>query len=232
VTSAAVTPAPEGQVTEQNPIINDPYSEPTQHWVFGEGEPRVEPGRRPSGYLPPVTKDGQLQITDQVILMEHVNNIRSRVREWRDERYPGASPITRELFDRWFDSENEPGAKVFFAQREAIETIAFLTEAPPDRRVGIEIPRPEAFERWATKLATGTGKTLVMAMVIAWSGLNKAANRQDTRFADAFLVVAPNLTVKERLRGIDGLDPQYPQSVYSSFNLIPGNSPGSSARCA
>jgi type III restriction enzyme len=224
---ASVTaPAAEGQVTEQNPIINNPYVEPTHHWVFGGGEPRIEEGRRPSGYLPPVTKDGQLQITDQVILMEHVNNIRGRVRQWREDGYPGATAITRELFDRWFDPENEPGAKPFFAQRESIEAIAFLTEAPDDRRVGIAIPRPEAFERWATKLATGTGKTLVMSMVISWSGLNKAANKQDTRFADAFLVVAPNLTVKDRLRGIGGLDPNNPQNLYRDFNLIPAQFSG------
>jgi type III restriction enzyme len=224
--STAVTPAPEGQVTEQNPIINDPYLEPTRHWDFGEGEPRIVEGRRPSGYLPAARPGEQLQITDQLILMDQVNRIRERVREWREQGYPGATAITRELFDRWFDPEREPGTRPFFAQQEAIETIAFLTEAPADRKVGIDIPRPEAYERWAVKLATGTGKTLVMAMAIAWSGLNKAANKQDTRFADAFLVVCPNLTVKERLLGIDGLQPSHPQSVYRSFNLIPGNFSG------
>jgi type III restriction enzyme len=220
-----VTPAPEGQVTEQNPIVNEAFVEPTRHWEFGEGEPRLVEGRRISGYLPPVQKDGQLTITDQVIEMEHVNKIRDRVREWR-QGYPGATAITRELFDRWFDPENEAGTKPFFAQREAMETIAFLTEAPPDRKVGISVPRYEAYERWAVKLATGTGKTLVMAMVIAWSGLNKAANKQDTRFADAFLVVCPNLTVKERLTGLDGLDSKHPESVYPRFNLIPTNFSG------
>src|SRR5438094_82971 len=96
---------PEGQVTEKNPIINSPYVEPTRHWEFGEGEPKVAEGRRESGYLPPVTKGGQLQITDHLILMEQVNRIRSRVREWREGGYPGATAITRELFDRWFDPD-------------------------------------------------------------------------------------------------------------------------------
>jgi type III restriction enzyme len=221
-----VTPAPEGQVTEQNPIINDAFSEPGWHWEFGEGEPIKRDGRRLSGYLPPVKKDGQLAITDQVIVMEGVNTIRGRVKEWREQEYPGATAITRELFDRWFDPENEAGAKPFFAQREAIETIAFLTEAPSDRLVGIDIPKTEDYVRWAIKLATGTGKTLVMAMVIVWSGLNKTANKQDARFSDAFLVVCPNLTVKERLSGPDGLDPKDPESVYPRFNLIPGNFSG------
>jgi type III restriction enzyme len=223
---SAVTPAPEGQVTEQNPIINDAFCEPEFHWEFGAGEPVKKPGRRPSGYLPPVKKDGQLMITDQVIVMEHVNTIRGRVKEWREGGYAGASAITRELFDRWFDEENEAGAKPFFAQREAIETIAFLAEAPADRLVGIDVPRTEEYVRWAIKLATGTGKTLVMAMVIVWSGLNKAANKQATRFSYAFLVVCPNLTVKERLSGPDGLVPTHPDSVYPRFNLIPTNFSG------
>jgi type III restriction enzyme len=215
---------PAGQVTERNPIINDPYEEPSRHWEFGEEEPREAEGRRESGYLPPVA--GQLQITDQVIAMELVNRIRQRVKDWREAGYPGTTSITQELFDRWFDPEREPGTRPFFAQREAIETIAFLTEAAPDRLVGITIPKPEAYERWAVKLATGAGKTLVMAMVIAWSGLNKVANRQDTRFADAFLVICPNLTVKQRLSGIEGLLASEPQSAYRVFDLIPPNYSG------
>jgi type III restriction enzyme len=217
---------PTGQVTEQNPIINDPYEAPSRRWEFGEGEPRVVDGRRESGYLPPVVKGGQLQITDQVILNEQVNRIRDRVRKWGEQGYPGATAVTQDLFDRWFDPDREPGTRPFFAQREAMETVAFLTEGPPDRLVGITVPKLEAYERWAIKLATGAGKTLVMGMVITWSGLNKVANRQDTRFSDAFLVVCPNLTVKERLSGIEGLKPSEPQSTYKAFDLIPGNYSG------
>lgn len=217
---------PEGQVTTLNPIINDPYEEPTRHWEFGEAEPSTVEGRRESGYLPPVTKDGQLQITDHVILMAQVNDIRARVRRWREESYPGATAVTRELFERWFDPELRTLFRPFFAQREAIETIAFLTEAPADRRVGISIYKQEEYERWAVKMATGAGKTLVMAMLITWSGLNKAANRQDNRFTDAFLVVCPNLTVKQRLTGIEGLIPSNPQSAFKVFELIPGQMSG------
>lgn len=214
------TKSPAGQITDRNPIINDPFDEPTQHWTFGEGEPEIVEGRRDSGYLPPA-KGGQLAITDEVIVMEHVNTIRARVKEWRESGYRGATAVTQELFDRWFDPDLEAGTRPFFAQREAVETMAFLTEAPPEKLVGISIPRPEPYERWAVKLATGAGKTLVMAMVITWSGLNKTANRQDTRFADAFLVVCPNLTVKQRLSGIEGLIPSDPQSAYRRFDLIP-----------
>ncbi len=215
---------PDGQITDRNPIVNDAYREPTRHWRFGEGAPELVDGRRASGYLPPVdTKRGELSVTGDLVPLDLVNDLRDRVRRWRDDGYPGATSVTRDLFDRWFDPEREPGTRPFFAQQEAVETTVFLTEAPADRRVGIDVPRTEAYERWALKMATGTGKTLVMAMLIAWSVLNKAANAQDTRFADAVLVVCPNLTVKERLAE---LDPHAPANAYRSFDLIP---PGLSA---
>jgi type III restriction enzyme len=211
----------EAQVVDRSPIINDPYREPQQYWHFAEGKlPEVMPGRRTAGYLPPGGEDGQLTITADLVPLPVVNDLRDRVRAWRADGYPGVTPVTRDLLDRWFDEDREPGLRPFFAQQEAFETIVFLTEAPPDRRVGIDIPRVEAYERWAVKMATGTGKTLVMAMTIAWSTLNKAISRGDTRFADAVLVVCPNLTVKERLAD---LDPHRSVSEYKSFGLIPPN---------
>jgi type III restriction enzyme len=100
-----------------------------------------------------------------------------------------------------------------------METIVFLTEAPADRRVGLQIASSETYERWCAKMATGSGKTLVMAMAITWSVLNKAVDPADRRFADAVLVICPNLTVKERLAG---LDPQRrPDNEYKAFDLIP-----------
>jgi type III restriction enzyme len=214
----------EGQVVDASPIINDPYVEPTRHWHFEEGHaPVIREGRRASGYLPPGGTDGQLSITGDLVQIDLVNDVRERVRRWRQEGYPGATAVTRDLLDRWFDEEREPGLRPFFAQREALETLVFLTEAPADRRVGLDIPKVEAYERCAVKMATGSGKTLVMAMTTAWSVLNKAANAQDTRFADAVLVVCPNLTVKERLTG---LDPHRPQNEYRSFGLIPPNLQG------
>jgi len=218
--------SPTGQVTGLNPIINDPYEEPSRHWVFGAGEPTIKGGRREAGYLPPVSKDGELQVTDLIIRMDLVNDIRARIGQWRVDNYPGVTSITRDLFDRWFDPEREPGTRPFYAQREAVETVVFLTEAPSDRRVGLSIPKTEIYERAAIKLATGAGKTLVMAMLIAWSGLNKVANRQDARFADAFLVLCPNLTVKRRLSEIEGLLPSHPQNAYLTFGLIPANYSG------
>jgi type III restriction enzyme len=213
-----------GQVTEANPIINNAFSEPEWHWEFGAGAPRKARGRRTAGYIPPMLKSGQLQITDELVAMELVNRIRERVRDWRNDDYAGATQVTRDLFNRWFDPEQE--RRPFFAQQEAMETIAWLTEGPEDRKVGIAIPSVEAYDRRAIKLATGAGKTLVMSMTIAWSGLNKVANPRDARFADAFLVVCPNLTVRERLSGLDGLVPSHEGSAYQRFSLIPGQYAG------
>ncbi len=73
---------------------------------------------------------------------------------------------------------------VFFCQLEAIETLIWLTGAPEAEKTGVEIPGDGGeFVRWCCKMATGTGKTVIMAMLIAWQVLNKIANRQDTRFA-------------------------------------------------
>lgn len=213
-----------GQVTDQNPIINDPFREPTRHWHFGDGAPEIRDGRREAGYIPPAPKGQQLDFTAELVRLDQVNRIRDRVREWREGGYRGATQITKALFEHWFDPDRE--LRPFFAQQEAIETIAWLAEAPEDQKVGIAIEGHEAYERWAVKLATGAGKTLVMGMTIAWSGLNKVANRQDRRFADAFLVVAPNLTVKTRLTGDDGLLPSDPHSVFQAFDLIPGHFAG------
>src|SRR3972149_479258 len=98
----------------------------------------------------------------------------------------------------------EPERHFFFCQLEAVETLIWLTEAPAAERVGIEIPGDGgAFMRQCCKMATGSGKTIVMAMVIAWHILNKVAYRQDTRFAKNVLVMAPGLTVKNRLAELE-----------------------------
>ncbi|MDE2591066.1 MAG: DEAD/DEAH box helicase family protein, partial [Patescibacteria group bacterium] len=156
------------------------------------------------------------------------NKIRSRVAKWKKNGYPGASRITLELLKQWNESDRE--RRLFFCQLEAAETIIWLTEAPASERQGIIIPEDSpsdpvsiekgysALKRYCCKMATGSGKTVVMAMIIAWSILNKIYNKQDKRFSDAVLVVCPNLTVKERL---SVLDPSNDNSYYEKFNLVP-----------
>ena len=211
-----------GQVIDGNPIINDAFKEPVSYWKFGSVVPELGEGRRPAGYLPPA-KDGELRFSDDLIEMEVVNDLRDRVRAWRETEYPGISSTTRDLFRNWFDDGRKlTQIRPFFCQQEAVETVVFLVEAPAHLKVGINIPDAgEEYTRWAVKMATGTGKTTVMALLIAWSGLNKLINRKDTRFTDQVLVVAPNLTVRDRLSGAGGLDPRHPESVYVQFELIP-----------
>lgn len=211
-----------GTVIEGNPIINNAFAEPTRYWHFSGVAPEIRDGRRTAGYLAP-SPDGQLKITDDVIPLALVNDLRDRVRQWRADGHPGATTITRDLFRHWFDNDRIASAtRPFFCQQEAVETLVFLVEAPEHLKVGVNVPGSgEAYTRWAVKMATGTGKTMVMALVTTWSGLNKAANRQDTRFADQILVIAPNLTVRDRLAGAGGIDPTHPESLYIEFDLIP-----------
>lgn len=211
-----------GQVIEGNPIINDAFAEPTRYWHFSGVTPSIQDGRRLSGYLTP-SPEGQLRIADELIPLDVVNDLRTRVRDWRASNYAGATTITRDLFRHWFDEERRvTRTRPFFCQQEAIETVAFLVEAPDHLRVGVSIPGSgEAYSRWAVKMATGTGKTLVMALICLWSGLNKSTNRQDRRFTDQILVVCPNLTVRDRLTGLGGLDPKHRESAYVEFDLVP-----------
>ncbi|MDB4872733.1 MAG: hypothetical protein JWL97_3737 [Gemmatimonadales bacterium] len=221
--TGTVAAAPEvSTVIEGNPIINNAFVEPTRYWHFGGVAPEIREGRRTAGYLAP-SPDGQLKITDEVIPLTLANDLRDRVRAWRANGHVGATTVTRDLFRHWFDDERIASAtRPFFCQQEAVETIAFLVEASDDLKVGINVPGSgEPYPRWAVKMATGTGKTMVMALTIAWSGLNKVANRQDSRFSDQILVVAPNLTVRDRLAGAGGLDPKHPEALYAEFDLIP-----------
>ena len=108
--------------------------------------------------------------------------------------------ITKRLLEHWTDIEEFESRRFFFCQLEAAETIIWLTEGPDAGKVGIDVPADGGeFRRLCAKMATGSGKTVVMAMVIAWHVLNKVAYPQDPRFSKNVLVVAPGLTVRSRL---------------------------------
>jgi type III restriction enzyme len=220
-------PPTPGTVIEGNPIINDAFHEPTRYWHFGAVTPQLRAGRRTAGYLAP-SPDGQLKITDEVIPLNIVNDLRDRVRSWRADEYEGATAVTKDLFRHWFDEARIlNGTRPFFCQQEAVETVAFLVEAPEHLKVGISIPGSgEAYTRWAIKMATGTGKTMVMALLIAWSGLNRLTDKQRDWASDQVLVVAPNLTVRDRLSSGGGLDPKHPESLFNEFDLIPAQYAG------
>jgi len=208
-----------------NPIINTPFEEPSRYWEYKEGQPFLIPGRRPAGYyLKARTRGPQLSMfEEEFVPLELVNSIREKVRNWRERNYPGITPITRQLLNHWNYPERE--RKLFFCQREAAETLIWLLEASPVEKQSIIIPKDEfnnsvkgALTRYACKMATGSGKTVVMGMVIAWQVLNKIANPQDRRYSDAVLLVCPNLTIRERLQV---LLPWNKRNYYDQFGLVP-----------
>jgi type III restriction enzyme len=201
-------------------IINSPYSEPAEHWKY-DRESRLfsrVSGRRPAGYVR--ASDASKAFDDPGVFVELplVNKIRPRVNAWREAIYPGVSGITKRLLEHWRDPEQRENRRLFFCQLEAIETLIWLTEAPASQKIGIDIPGDGGqFARLCSKMATGSGKTIVMAMLIAWQVLNKATYPQDKRFAKNIFIVAPGLTVKNRLQVlIPG-----PNDYYREFSLIP-----------
>ena len=181
-------------------IINKPYEEPTEHWSYNR-ERRTfsrEAGRRPAGYLIASGDSKTFDDPGEFVPIPLVNRTRPRVKAWRDAGYPGVTAITKRLLEYWTDPEEYESRRFFFCQLEAAETLIWLTEASDSEKVGLDIPGDGGeFRRLCAKMATGTGKTVVMAMVIAWHILNKVAYPQDTRFAKNVLVVAPGLTVKK-----------------------------------
>ena len=156
-----------------------------------------------------------IDIGDQLRTAVCVPAIRREVSDWRRNNYKGATPTSEELLNFWFRTDHTLADRTPFrfhvAQREAIETLIYLYEVKQVRRrtalletyatnVGdIRLPPYDDFARYAVKMATGSGKTLVMSMAVVWQYAN--AIRQDaTQYARTFLVLAPNVIVFERLK--------------------------------
>ena len=158
-----------------------------------------------------------------------INEIRGLVDTWRSN--PNASqwqvtPETARLLQHWRHHEFN-GVRPFFCQIEAIETAIWLTEVAPHSQTGKRIieyiasanrdANPELM-RVALKLATGAGKTTVMAMIIAWQTINAVRRPASKSFTRGFLVCAPGLTIKDRLQV---LQPNDPNSYYKDRDLVP-----------
>jgi len=219
------------------PILNDPYEEPSRHWMFEEKQPRLVEERRPAGFfVAPRTRDSSSPVAAEQLIryddqpgLAPVNEIRRRVKDWRKAGYPGTTKITQDLLRHWNDPTRE--RRLFFCQTEAAETMIWLIEAPASEKQGIIIAvdepndpkslenRYSALKRYCPKMATGSGKTVVMGMLIAWSVLNKLFNKQDRRFSDAVLVICPSLTVKRQ--NAERLIPSSPKNFYERFDLVP-----------
>jgi len=210
-----------GQKAIDKLIINSPYEEPKFYWHYDRETRTFEKreGRRPAGYV--VASESSKSFDDPGVFVpiKLVNEIRPRVKAWRESGYPGVTGITRRLLTYWQDPEERAERRFFFCQLEAIETLIWLVEAPDAEKVGIQIPSDGGdFKRVCSKMATGSGKTVVMSMLIAWQVLNKVANPRDTRFSKHVLVVAPGLTVKSRL---NVLNPSDVNNYYEAFNIVP-----------
>lgn len=201
-------------------IINSPYEEPKEHWLYVRETQEFErkPGRRKAGYWRATSgKTRGYDDPGEFIEIELVNRIRPRVRAWRENDYPNITGVTKKLLQFWRD-ENQRHLQLFWCQLEAVETAVWLTEASSAEKQGIDIPSDGSeWERQCLKLATGTGKTVVMAMLITWQALNKIANPKDPRFSKNILVIAPGLTVWERLQV---LNPGNADNFYQCFNLV------------
>lgn len=225
----------------EKPILCSPYVEPTEHWVYDTetGEAHRLPGRRPASYW----FKTQRVITQQMALkgfaeeeredLPMVNALRQDVKRWRESGYEGATQITKELLRYWWRDDRP--RRLFFCQLEAAETVIFMNEI---RLSGKHLRFKPAFEdehiirlydtpadphlppltRLGLKMATGSGKTVVMAMLIAWSFINRAKVPSDERFPSAALVACPNLTIKERLQV---LRPENDNNYYAAFDLVP-----------
>jgi len=201
-------------------IINSPYEEPRRYWSYNR-ETRLftlKEGRRPAGYVIASERSKSFDDPGHFIEIALVNTIRSRVADWRDAGYPGVTGITKRLLEHWCNTEEREN-RFFFCQLEAIETLIWLAEAPDAEKIGLEIPSDGGlFKRLCSKMATGAGKTIVMAMLIAWQVLNKVTYPKDTRFSKSIFVVAPGLTVRNRLQV---LVPSSPGNYYDEFNVVP-----------
>lgn len=199
-------------------IVNSPFEVPAFHWVEVNGQLSLQKGRRAAGYEIFDTRNN----TRRTEPLELVNRIRERVDAWRTGQWPGTTTVTRGLLEHWHDS----GARqhpFYFCQLEAIETLIWWVEAPPEHKQGIYIQGDGgAWERLCAKMATGTGKTTVMAMIIAWQVLNAITYpKRNKAFSRSVFIVAPGITVKERLQV---LYPGNPANTYDEFRICPSES--------
>lgn len=224
-------------VVIENPILNSPFSEPTQYFRFDASNnitAEIAAGRRPSSYFLPIAspkKKGKglfdsLLADERKEETDHVNRIRTVVNKWRDLGWPDVTAMTRSLLLHWTDITRP--RRLFFCQIEALETLIYLTEVAKQTKIGetwiddhlkqAAIAAGTDLHRVACKMATGSGKTVVMSMLVAWQTLNKRRNPKDARFTDSFLVVAPGITIRDRLRV---LLPSDPNNYYKELDIVP-----------
>ncbi|WP_020677315.1 BPTD_3080 family restriction endonuclease [Geopsychrobacter electrodiphilus] len=230
------------------PILNSPYEYPKKHWELDDqGQPtqNLIEKRRRAEFITPIPKPrkrkgaaAQLDLLADLAMSTAdqqydptsiINELRHHVDKWR--KLPNTNdwkvtPETARLLQHW---RHHPfnGIRPFFCQVEAVETAIWLTEVAPTDKAGKGFldhlananhdANPELM-RLALKLATGAGKTTVMAMVIAWQTINAVRRPNSKKFTRGFLIVAPGITIRDRLRV---LHPNDPNSYYQSREIVP-----------
>ena len=216
----------------------------------GQPTQKIIESRRPVDFITPIPKPKKRKgskTQTQIIFdegkglstekqqYEHtaiINAVRQQVDQWRNLPDPNqwlVTPDTARLLRHW-RHHRFTGIRPFFCQVEALETAIWLSEvAPQAGRVGKRFldhltntnhESNPGLARLALKLATGAGKTTVMAMLIAWQTINAVRRPQSSRFTRGFLVVTPGITIKDRLRV---LQPNDPDSYYQSRELVPSD---------
>ncbi len=216
----------------------------------GQPTQRIKEARRSAKFITPIPKPRKQRaaVQQQQIVFDEgkglssqeqqydptsvINQLRRHVEEWRAIPNPNdwkVTPETARLIQHWRNHQFS-NIRPFFCQIEALETVIWLTEVAPQAgrtgkifldhiADGNKDANPELV-RLALKLATGTGKTAVMAMIIAWQTINAVRRPLSQRFTRGFLVVTPGLTIRDRLRV---LQPNDPYSYYESRELVPND---------
>ena len=234
----------------EQPILNSPYEYPSAHWELVDGLPtqNIVSSRRKAEFITPIPKpkkrkdSGSHELFDESLGLgdgsqkydpiSFINELRSHVDAWRElqsERDWMVTPDTARMLRHWRHYEFN-GIRPFFCQIEAVEVAIWLTEVAP--KVGkrgkkflnylknVNTDANPSIQRLAVKLATGAGKTTVMSMLIAWQTINAIRHSSNKKFTRGFLVVAPGLTIKDRLRV---LQPNDPDSYYQSREIVPND---------
>jgi type III restriction enzyme len=217
----------------------DAHGQPTQ---------RIVQSRRLAEFITPIPKPKKRKTEQSALVFDEgkglstaeqrydhtaiINSVRQQVDRWR--ALPNANdwrvtPETARLLQHWRHHDFN-SIRPFFCQVEAVETAIWLTEVAPQvgkvaegflqHLINANNDANPELMRLALKLATGAGKTTVMAMLIAWQTLNAVRHPQSKRFSRGFLVVAPGLTIRDRLRV---LQPNDPDSYYADRELVPGD---------
>jgi type III restriction enzyme len=215
-----------------------------------QGQPtqQILPQRRPAEFITPIPRPKKrrgaaVQLTipfdegkgisnqqQQYDANSAINEVRRQVNRWREWSRAdwGVTPETARLLEHWRHHQFQ-NQRPFFCQVEAVETAIWLTEVASQSADGkrllkhLEDANENAnpgLQRLALKLATGAGKTTVMAMLIAWQTVNQSRHHRSGKFTNGFLVVAPGLTIRDRLRV---LQPNDPDSYYANRELVPGD---------